>query len=121
MQFDSALMRNNLDMTPKRNQLSRRRVLKASIGTAVASVCSGTIPRAAGFKSANSRPRIAVIGCGVRWDKRVFVSDGRYGVGKQFPKFGDIVAVSDVDSQRQERAKGIVRDWHGKSPEGMSD
>lgn len=104
-----------------RNQLSRRRMLKASIGTAFGSICAGTIPRAAGFESANSRPRVAVIGCGVRWDKRVFVSDGRYGVGKQFPKYGDIVVVCDVDSQRLARAKDIVKEWHGKGPEGTGD
>jgi len=62
-----------------------------------------------------------VIGCGVRWDKRVFAADGRYGVGKQFPAFGDIVTVCDVDAQRLERATEIVRGWHGKAPDSTGD
>jgi predicted dehydrogenase len=108
-------------MTQKRNLLSRRSAIKATVGMAAASLCPGTVGRAFGFESANARPRIGVIGCGVRWDKRVFVPDGRYGVGKQFPKFGDIVAVCDVDAQRLERAKGVVKDWHGKAPDGTGD
>ena len=101
--------------------ITRRTALKASLGVAAASLCPGSVPRALGFESANARPRLAVIGCGVRWDKRVFVPNGRYGVGKQFPKFGDIVAVCDVDSKRLERAKDIVKGWHGKVPDGSGD
>lgn len=88
---------------------------------AAASLSKGTVTRALGFESANARPRIAVIGCGVRWDKRVFVSDGRYGVGKEFPRYGDIVSVCDVDAQRLERAADIVKGWHGKAPAGTGD
>ncbi|MCA9069629.1 MAG: Gfo/Idh/MocA family oxidoreductase, partial [Planctomycetaceae bacterium] len=84
-------------------------------------VGSGTVGRAVGFESANARPRIGVIGCGVRWDKRVFVPDGRYGVGKEFPKFGDIIAVCDVDANRLDRAKGIVKGWLGKVPDATGD
>ncbi|MEO1995190.1 MAG: Gfo/Idh/MocA family oxidoreductase [Planctomycetaceae bacterium] len=103
-----------------KRRITRRVTLKL-LGIAATSVCPGTITRASGFLSANARPRIAVIGCGVRWDKRVFVPDGRYGVGKQFPKFGDIVTVCDVDAQRLERAKHIVKGWHGKGPDGTGD
>ena len=102
-------------------RVSRRSAIKASLGMAVASLGPGAIPRALGFESANARPRIAVIGCGIRWDKRVFVADGRYGVGKQFPRFGDIVSVCDVDANRLTRAKDIVKGWLGKVPGGTGD
>lgn len=99
--------------------LNRRETLKAAgIGLGI---CHATIPRAWGFESPNTRPRIAVIGCGIRWDKRVFVPDGRYGVGKEFPKFGDIVSVCDVDSKRLERAQEIVKGWHGVAPTAHKD
>ena len=101
--------------------VSRRSAIKASLGMAVTSLGPGAIPRALGFESANARPRIAVIGCGIRWDKRVFVADGRYGVGKQFPRFGDIVSVCDVDANRLARAKDIVKGWLGKVPGGTGD
>ncbi len=95
-------------------QVSRRKAIQASLGLAATTLCPGTIPRALGFKSANARPRIGVVGCGVRWDKRVHEADGRYGVGKEFPKFGDIVAVCDVDAKRLDRATGIVKEcWDG--------
>ncbi len=103
------------------NMISRRGALKASAGLATALSCPGTITRALGFESANERPRIGVVGCGVRWDKRVFVPDGRYGVGKQFPRFGDIVTVCDVDANRLARAKDVVKTWLGKAPEGTGD
>ncbi len=102
-------------------RISRRTVLRAGAGLAAASLGTGTVGRALGFESANARPRIGVVGCGIRWDKRVFVADGRYGVGKEFPKYGDVVAVCDVDSQRLERAKDVVKGWHGKAPESTGD
>ena len=102
-------------------RIGRRSAIKTSLGIAVASLCPGTVPRAPGFESANERPTIGVIGCGVRWDKRVFVPDGRYGVGKEFPKFGDIVSVCDVDAQRLDRASEVVKGWHGKAPDTTGD
>ncbi|MFP6618710.1 MAG: Gfo/Idh/MocA family oxidoreductase, partial [Pirellulaceae bacterium] len=108
-------------MMKSRSQVSRRGVMKASLGLAAASLCPGAVPRALGFESANARPRIGVVGCGIRWDKRVFVADGRYGVGKQFPRFGDIVSVCDVDANRLSRAKDIVKGWLGRAPEGTGD
>lgn len=108
-------------MTNRIPSIRRRSVLNASIGAAVSTLCPGTVGRAIGFESANARPRIGVVGCGVRWDKRVFSPDGRYGVGKQFPKFGDIVTVCDVDAIRRDRAKEIVKGWLGKSPDSASD
>lgn len=95
--------------------------MKFSAGVTAASLGSGTIASALNFESPNARPRIGVIGCGVRWDKGVFVPGGRYGVGKEFPKFGDIIRVCDVDSDRLEKAKGIVKNWLGNSPVGTGD
>jgi predicted dehydrogenase len=100
---------------------NRRDALRASIAAGVIGCSRGSIARAEGFRSPNARPRMAVIGCGVRWDKRVFVEDGRYGVGKEFPKFADIVSVCDVDRQRLERAQGIVKDWLGQLPSASVD
>ena len=100
---------------------NRRDALKASIAAGVIGCGRGSVARAEGFRRPNARPRMAVIGCGVRWDKRVFVEDGRYGVGKEFPKFADIVSVCDVDEQRLERAVGIVKDWQGQKPTSHID
>ena len=75
-----------------RKQINRRGFCAASLGAAV---LAGRTGRALGFESANARPRIGVVGCGVRWDKRVFDPNGTYGVGKEFPKFGDIATVCD--------------------------
>jgi predicted dehydrogenase len=108
-------------MRTKDRQFNRRSLLKSSLGIGALTLGHGIVPRAFGFESANARPRIGVIGCGVRWDKRVYLPDGRYGVGKEFPRFGDITSVCDVDSNRLERAKGIVKDWLGKAPDGFSD
>ena len=108
-------------MTQNSSLISRRSALKASLGMAAASFGPAAVSRAIGFESANARPRIAVVGCGVRWDKRVFVPDGRYGVGKEFPKFGDIVSVCDVDANRLDRAKDIVKGWHGNAPTTTGD
>ncbi|QDU92458.1 Gfo/Idh/MocA family protein [Lignipirellula cremea] len=108
-------------MTHNVPSITRRSALQASVGLAAASLCPGAVRRALGFESANERPRIGVIGCGVRWDKRVFAADGRYGVGKEFPKFGDIISVCDVDANRLARAKDIVQGWLGKAPDSASD
>jgi len=102
------------------NKMNRRSALKVSASLAAASLCPGTVSRAWGFMSPNERPRIGVVGCGVRWDKRV-MTEGNYGVGKTFPKFGDIVTVCDVDAQRLDRAKDIVKGWLGKVPEATGD
>jgi predicted dehydrogenase len=102
-------------------QINRRSILRASTGLLAGAVCPGVVACALGFKSPNARPRIGVIGCGVRWDKRVMTPDGRYGVGKEFPKFGDIVSVCDVDANRLDPAKQIVKGWLGAVPAGTGD
>jgi predicted dehydrogenase len=100
-------------------QITRRAVL-ATAGAAVI-VRRGTVARATAFRAANERPRMAVIGCGARWDKRVMVPDGDYGVGKEFPRHADIAAVCDVDGERVERAREIVKGWQGTAPAGTGD
>ncbi len=119
---DTATVAGMLDFDPMNSSpqaLSRRTLLNTSLAAAI--VGRRSIARASGFRSPNERPRMAVIGCGVRWDKRVFVPDGRYGVGKEFPAFADIVRVCDVDSQRLERATKIVQDWQGSAPKPNVD
>jgi len=46
---------------------------------------------------------------------------GTYGIGKQFPKFGDIVAVCDVDAHRVQVGRELVKDWLGTTPVGTGD
>ena len=88
---------------------------------AAAAIVLGRDQRAAGFQNANDRPRVAVVGCGSRWDQRATIANGPYGLGKEFPKYADIVAVCDVDANRVERAKGLVKDWLKSEPDGTGD
>ena len=93
---------------------SRRRFL-ASSAVAGAGIITGRDQRAFGFKSANDRPRMAVVGCGSRWDQRsAGIPDGPWGSGKFFPLFADIVHVCDVD------AAGCRRTCRGKHRAGQS-
>lgn len=101
-------------------QLDRRSFVKTS-AFAGFGIVTGISQRAAGFRAANDRPRVAVVGCGSRWDQRATMANGRYGLGKEFPKFADIVAVCDVDATRVERAKGLVKEWLGADPLGTQD
>ncbi len=101
-------------------RLDRRSFISSS-ALAGFGIVTGVSQRAAGFQSANDRPRVAVVGCGSRWDQRATIANGPYGLGKEFPKFADIVAVCDVDSDRVGRAKGLVKDWLGSEPDGTGD
>jgi predicted dehydrogenase len=103
------------------NRLNRRSILHATSGLFGAAVSTGVAGRAFGFQSANDRPRVGVVGCGSRWDQRATLANGPYGLGKEFPKFADIVAVCDVDASRVGRAQTLVKDWLGQTPEGMGD
>lgn len=103
--------------TPKQN---RRRFLQ-SCTLAGAAFVTGRSQRAAGFQNANDRPRMAVVGCGSRWDQRATIAQGPYGLGKEFPKFADIVAVCDVDAHRVERAQSLVKDWLKTAPDATGD
>jgi predicted dehydrogenase len=107
-------------MTARRT-VSRRYALQAAVGSFGLVACRGTVARALAFRAPNERPRIAVVGCGARWDKRVMVPDGNYGVGKEFPKYGDIVTVCDVDAGRLDRARDIVKGWQGVAPAASGD
>ncbi len=85
--------------------LSRRSLLKSS-AFGIAGVWTAFPQRAHGFRNPNDRPRVGVVGCGSRWDQRATIANGPHGLGKEFPKYADIVAVCDVDSDRVDRAKG---------------
>lgn len=50
-------------------------------------------------RSPNERPRVALIGCGGRGS----------GVAQDAQRFGDVVAVCDVDEQHRERSKGTFK------------
>lgn len=77
--------------------------------------------RADGFAQANDRPRIAAVGTGSRWDQRATGLQSSYGSAKKFPAFGDIVAVVDADSDRQQRATALVTEWQGHKPDAYLD
>ena len=100
---------------------TRRHFLRNSSLLASAAIFLGRERRALGFRNANDRPRIAVVGCGSRWDQRATKANGPHGLGKEFPKFGDIVAVCDVDADRVERAQGLVKEWLGAAPDRVTD
>jgi len=103
------------------DRINRRNFLQTSSALFGAAALTGTAGRAIGFESPNARPKIGVVGCGSRWDQRATIAGGRYGLGKEFPAFGDIVAVCDVDANRVERAQGLVKEWLGKKPTGTGD
>ncbi len=77
--------------------------------------------RAAEFVSANERPRVAAVGTGSRWCQKATGLQGPYGSAPDFKKFGDYVAVCDVDSQRVELAANLVKDWTGTLPKQSND
>ena len=101
-------------------RISRRQMI-ASSSAAAFGLVTQVGRRAPGFRSANDRPTIGVVGCGSRWDQRATIANGPHGLGKQFPKFGDILAVCDVDAHRVERAQGLVKDWLKQQPMGTGD
>jgi predicted dehydrogenase len=94
-----------------RRQFLRHAAFSAAAGSAA------RVGRAAGCRSACERPRIGVVGCGSRWNQRAAgIADGRWGAGKYFAPFGDIVAVCDVDAARCGRAAELVAEWLGPKP-----
>lgn len=100
--------------------LGRRKFLAAT-GVAGFGIVTSRSARAAGFRNSLDRPRVAVVGTGSRWDQRATIANGPHGLGKEFPKFSDIVAVCDVDSDRVGRAKKLVKDWLKNEPDGYAD
>ncbi|MCH8048370.1 MAG: Gfo/Idh/MocA family oxidoreductase, partial [Planctomycetes bacterium] len=100
---------------------TNRRTFLAASTWAGFGIVTGISQRALGFRAANDRPRVAVVGCGSRWDQRATIANGPYGLGKSFPKFADIVAVCDVDANRVGRAKALVKGWLKHEPDGTGD
>jgi predicted dehydrogenase len=99
--------------------LSRRLFLKST--AAATSLWLHRQSRASGFISANDRPRVAAIGTGSRWCQKATGVDGPHGAAPGFRQFGDYIAVSDVDSQRMERAASLVKEWDGVEPAQAAD
>ena len=101
--------------------LNRRQAIQSSLACATAAALTGRSERAAGFQSANERPRIAAIGTGSRWYQRATGLQGRYGSAPEMRRLGDYVAVCDADSFRVELASGIVKEWTGEAPKAVAD
>jgi predicted dehydrogenase len=97
---------------------------RSFLGTSSALVCAAagtvTVPRAYGYRSPNARPKIGVVGCGSRWGWQL-ANGGWYGVGPDFAKFADYVAVCDVDQARVDAAKKLVNEWNGAAPDAVAD
>lgn len=102
-------------------RVNRRAFVRNSSAVAGIGLCSGVVRRARGFTSPNARPRIAAIGTGSRWSQKATGLNGTYGSAKNFPKYGDIVAVCDADSDRRERAADVVKEWSGNAAEVVID
>ncbi|MEQ1824863.1 MAG: Gfo/Idh/MocA family oxidoreductase [Pirellula sp.] len=102
-------------------KIRRRQVLKSTLPFAGAAILACRDQRAFGFVNANARPRIGAIGTGSRWYIKATGIDAQHGSAPDFRKFGDYVAVCDVDSSRREMAGRIVNDWHGSPPDVVAD
>ncbi|MCH7726731.1 MAG: Gfo/Idh/MocA family oxidoreductase [Planctomycetes bacterium] len=100
---------------------TRRQFIKQSSAFAGFAIWTGMSGRANGFIKPNQRPTIGAIGTGSRWSQRATGINGGYGSAQNFPRYGDIVAVCDADSQRVERAKDLVKGWTGRAPEAFAD
>jgi predicted dehydrogenase len=100
---------------------SRRDFIKKTSASASVAISAGLVGWASGFENANDRPRIAAIGTGSRWDHRATGLTGDYGAGKEFPRYGDLIAVCDADSDRRDRAAALVKDWSGIAAESVVD
>jgi predicted dehydrogenase len=97
---------------------NRRDFLKVTSGVAAA-VCTtpywftgaGASAQEAKAQSKGDRPLIGCIGTGDRWK----------GVGAQAMKFGDVVAVCDVDRSHAEEGQRIVKERQGRDVESFED
>ncbi len=104
-----------------RNEITRRGFVAGTASVVAGSTGIRRSEQAFGFQSPSERPTIGVIGCGLRWDKRVMVPKANYGLGKRFPRYGDVVAVCDVDQNRLKRAGEIVKEWSTVPPMQCGD
>ncbi len=102
-------------------KLTRRDALTTTLTWAGAAILTGRGARAAGYKSANARPRVAAVGTGSRWAQEATGLKRTYGSAKDFRKYGDYVAVCDADANRVELAKALVKGWTGNEPDGFAD
>ncbi|MEM9656994.1 MAG: Gfo/Idh/MocA family oxidoreductase, partial [Planctomycetota bacterium] len=105
----------------KKRHVTRRRMLKTSLAAAGGAMVGYGGERAWGFAAANDRPRIGAIGVGSRWYIRATGIDAEHGAAPDMRKYGDYVAVCDVDEERRQRAGQIVKDWTGAEPERCAD
>ncbi len=103
------------------NQITRRRILKSTLAWAGAAVVLGRESRAAGYSSANARPRVAAVGTGSRWAQEATGLNRSYGSAKDFRRYGDYVAVCDADANRVELAQALVKGWTKNKPDGFAD
>jgi predicted dehydrogenase len=101
-------------------RLNRRQFLRTSSSLASGVILAHGVQRASGFESGNERPRIGIVGCGSRWGWQL-ANGGSYGVGPEFARFGDYLAVCDVDQRRLDAAKTLVKKWNGRTPDGTDD
>lgn len=110
-------------MTAKRTEVAvtRRTLLTSSLAFAGAAICLPHSARAAGFVSANARPRVAAVGTGSRWSQKATGIDGPWGSAPDMQKYGDYVAVCDADSGRVQRAAELVSGWTGTRPATYAD
>ena len=97
---------------------NRRDFLKTTSSAAAAAVTAPYFfTGAAGFaddakaESKNDRPIVGCIGTGDRWG----------AVGPQAMKFGDVVAVCDVDRAHAEKGQKVVKDRQGRDVEAFED
>ena len=95
---------------------TRRSFLRTTAGTAAAVsvpyfLSRPTLADEAKAESTNDRPLVGCIGTGSRWG----------GVGANAMKFGDCVAVCDVDANHAAKAKEVVKQRQGRDVEVHED
>ena len=95
-------------------KITRRNVLKSTLGWGAATIMLGRGDSAHGFTSSLDRPLIGAIGTGSRWCQKATGIDRPYGSAPDFKKYGDYIAVCDADEFRTGLAKKLVKDWSGK-------
>jgi predicted dehydrogenase len=102
-------------MMARRNRRQFLRTISGTAATAVAAPYFLTgakgIADDAKAESKNDRPLVGCIGTGDRWR----------AVGPSAMKFGDVVAVCDVDRAHAENGQRIVKDRQGREVEAFED
>ena len=104
-----------------KTDLTRRRLLKHSLGLAGAAIWASRAGRALGFVGANERPRVGAVGTGSRWCQKATGIDGPHGSAPGFLPFSDYVAVCDADENRRGLAGKLVKEWAGHAPDVVGD